>query len=101
MTPRSRLWLFPLAALILTAPAQEPSAESPAATYSHGILRASIPYHATRTGGGQLTLEILDPEDHVVGRMQRQVNTADRQGSWQEDVKLYKASRPRIWFGTG
>ncbi len=43
--------------------------ESPAATYSHGTLRVSIPYHGLRSGGGRLILEVLDPENGIVGRV--------------------------------
>ena len=32
------------------------------ATYSHGILRVSIPYQTERAGAGQLIIDILDPE---------------------------------------
>ena len=44
--------------------------------YSHGILHVNIPYNA-HAGAGQLTMEVLDPEDHVVGRTQSDTHTAD------------------------
>ena len=33
------------------------------ATYAHGVLHVTIPYRGAETGSGQLTVEVLDPED--------------------------------------
>lgn len=65
--------------------------ESPVATYSHGVLHVNIPYHGLRSGGGRLILEVLDPENGIVGRSERRVETGNDAKSWQEDVKLAKA----------
>jgi uncharacterized protein YfaS (alpha-2-macroglobulin family) len=64
--------------------------ESPEASYSHGTLRVNLPYHLTHSGAGQLTVEVLDPEDQVLGSWQRQVDAAPGKGSWQADVRLTK-----------
>jgi hypothetical protein len=56
------------------------------ATYSHGILRLTVPYDA-EPGTGNLIAEVLDPEDHVLGRVAA-VEVAERRGSWQQTVKL-------------
>ncbi len=60
------------------------------ATYSHGLLHLTIAYHAARSGAGQLTIEVLDPEDNVLGRAERQVEVAAGQGRWQDQIKLEK-----------
>jgi len=60
------------------------------ATYSHGLLHLTIAYHAARSGAGQLTIEVLDPEDNVLGRAERQVEVAAGQGRWQDEIKLEK-----------
>jgi A-macroglobulin TED domain/Alpha-2-macroglobulin family/Carboxypeptidase regulatory-like domain/MG2 domain/Alpha-2-macroglobulin bait region domain/A-macroglobulin receptor binding domain len=65
--------------------------ESPGATYSHNTLRVIIPYNLTHSASGQLTVEVLDPEDQVLGRTQKQVDVNAGKGSWQEDLKLAKA----------
>ena len=100
MKPHNRFFLLSLTALLLIAtavtlesfqPARTAHDESGVATYSHGILHANIPYSGTHAGAGPLTVEILDPEDAVLGRTQREVNASDGKGSWQEDVKLTKA----------
>ncbi len=63
---------------------------SPAATYSQGSLHVTIPYHAIRAGAGQLTIEVLDPEDNLLGRVEQHVEVAEGQGRWQDTIKLEK-----------
>jgi len=63
---------------------------SNAATYSHGLLHLTIAYDAARAGAGQLTMEVLDPEDNVLGRAQRHSEIAVGQGRWQDEIKLEK-----------
>ena len=60
--------------------------QSPGATYTHGILSVTIPYHSERAGSGKLVAEILDPEDHVLGRTERDVDVAAGDGSWQQSI---------------
>lgn len=90
----SRLWfLLPAALVVITAgvvlqafyPA---SGEASGATYSHGVLHVAIPYHAVHDGAGQLIVEVLDPEDQVLGRAQRNVDVVEGKGRWQEEIKL-------------
>jgi uncharacterized protein YfaS (alpha-2-macroglobulin family) len=61
-------------------------AEQAAATYAHGKLSIAIPYHSAREGSGTLTVEILDPEDHVLGRSERRVGIVKGDGTWQQAV---------------
>ena len=63
---------------------------APIATYSHGVLHVSIPYSAMQAGAGQLTLEVLDPEDHVLGRTVQHAEAQKGQGSWQDYIRLEK-----------
>src|SRR5258708_28006023 len=67
------------------------NSESVSATYSHGTLHVTIPYNLSHSGTGQLTVEVLDPEDQVLGRSQRQVEGNAGKGLWQEDLKLAKS----------
>src|SRR5579862_4484746 len=60
----------------------------PTASYADGVLHLTIPYHADRDGAGRLTLEVLDPEDNVVGRAEREVDAAKGEGGWQGEIKL-------------
>jgi len=60
------------------------------ATYSRGILRLALPYHAGHHGSGQLTVEVLDPEDHVLGRIEKTVEVTEGTSLWSEQIKLDK-----------
>lgn len=64
--------------------------ESASVAYSHGTVRASIPYRAPQAGAGQLTVEVLDPEDQALGRVVERITVAAGNGHWREDVKLAK-----------
>jgi uncharacterized protein YfaS (alpha-2-macroglobulin family) len=65
-------------------------APSTFATYSHGLLHVTISYHSASAGAGQLKMEVLDPEDNVLGRAERRVEVAAGQGRWQDEIKLGK-----------
>src|SRR5579859_1281748 len=92
----SRSWFLLPGAFVVIAAAVVLQAFYPAggetagATYSHGILHVAIPYRAIHAGAGQLVVEILDPEDQVLGRAQRNVDVAEGKGWWQEEIKLDK-----------
>jgi hypothetical protein len=98
LTP-SRVYLFCFVVLLgitstVLLESQAPPGDSTAATYFRGSLHVTIPYQAARAGAGQLTIEVLDPEDKVVGRAQHAVNSTDGKGNWEEQVKLSKAIPP-------
>jgi A-macroglobulin TED domain/Alpha-2-macroglobulin family/A-macroglobulin receptor binding domain/MG2 domain/Alpha-2-macroglobulin bait region domain/Carboxypeptidase regulatory-like domain len=57
-------------------------------TYSNGTLHVAIPYSAPRAGEGSLTVQVLNPEDGVVGEYERRLVVAEGKGSWQADLKL-------------
>lgn len=58
----------------------------PVAMYSHGKLSVTIPYQAVQEGSGRLVAEILDPEDHVLGRAERTVDIVRGDGFWQQTI---------------
>ena len=58
------------------------------ATYIHGTLHLTIPYQAADAGAGQLTIEVLDPEDNILGQTQRRLDLTAGTGRWNEEVKL-------------
>ena len=86
-------------------------AEGAVATYTHGSLSITIPYHSGREGSGTLTAEILDPEDHVLGRSERKVDIAKGDGTWQQVINpdkpiayeeiVWQRVRYRFEFGDG
>ena len=93
----SRLWFLFLPALLVMAAIvtvqrfQASTGESLAtATYTRGVIDLAIPYHAPHAGAGQLTMEVLDPEDHVLGRLDQPVDAAEGAGHWLEKIRLTK-----------
>ena len=101
----SRFWLYLAAAALVTAPAlimqsfqgaRAADGEAAVATYTRGVLHVTIPYHAPHAGAGQLTVEVLDPEDQgprALGAPRRRERRETARGS--EDVQLAKARRDR------
>jgi uncharacterized protein YfaS (alpha-2-macroglobulin family) len=69
---------------------QAPIEQQLSATYSHGVVRVTIPYQAPRAGAGRLTIEILDPEDHAIGRVERAADAGGGRGVWREEIVLSK-----------
>ncbi|HEY6253112.1 MAG TPA: MG2 domain-containing protein, partial [Candidatus Angelobacter sp.] len=101
----SRFWLCFAGLLIIAGvvamvlPFQAAGGELLSATYSRGILHVTIPYRALRAGQGQLILEVLDPEDGVLGKAERNLEVAEGRGRWQEEIKLDKpvALEDLVW----
>src|SRR6266446_4022766 len=95
------LRLFCIAALLamacvvvlLVEPFQSADGKTAVVTYSRGVLHVSIPYHAVHAGDGRLTVEVLDPEDNVLGHAETQAAIGQGYGRWQEDMRLDKALR--------
>lgn len=93
----SRFWLFlvPLAIIagLVTVESFEAAGDEskPSVTYSNGTLHLAIPYDANQPGSGQLTMEVLDPEDQVLGRAERRVDVVRGTGLWREEIKLKKS----------
>ncbi len=94
---RYRLWysllpglLFIGTALVLNSlPAPRPEdAETLSATYSHGAMRVTVPYRVPRSGRGQLTVELVNPEDEVLAYVERSVQVVPGQARWREVLKL-------------
>ncbi len=81
---------FCFAALIVTTATifslSSVRAEQASATYRRGNLSVTIPYSSVRAGSGTLTTEILDPEDHVLGRSERKVDILKGGGAWQQGI---------------
>jgi A-macroglobulin complement component/alpha-2-macroglobulin family protein/MG2 domain-containing protein/A-macroglobulin receptor/carboxypeptidase family protein/macroglobulin-like protein len=78
------------AAIFAAQPLLTARGDSAVATYTNGILHVAIPYRADHAGDGQLRVEVLDPEDAVVGRFEEPAMVASGPGRWQADVKLRK-----------
>ncbi|MBI4903035.1 MAG: carboxypeptidase regulatory-like domain-containing protein [Acidobacteria bacterium] len=57
-------------------------------TYTQGTLHVNIPYNEGKPGSGRLVLEVLDPEDGVIGRVERAASISKPGGMWQASIKL-------------
>jgi MG2 domain/Carboxypeptidase regulatory-like domain/Alpha-2-macroglobulin bait region domain len=58
-----------------------------AAIYTRGSLSVTIPYHSTHSGSGRLVAEIVDPEDNVLGRVERTADIGTGDSTWQQVIK--------------
>jgi hypothetical protein len=96
-TNPSKLWLLFLPALfvisaVFPVPEFEAAGGEPDAsvTYVHGALDLTIPYHAAHAGAGQLIVEVMDPEDQILGSVDHATEVAEGEGVWREKIKLAK-----------
>ena len=91
-----KLFYFSCLALLLIAgsafllESQATPQNAVTATYTGGTLHVTIPYHG-RPGAGRLTVEVLDPEDAVLGRAERVAAVGQEDGNWEEKVTLKQA----------
>ena len=58
------------------------------AVYSHNTLSLSVPYEAAHSGEAELRVEVLTPEDHVIGEAEHKANVAEGAGVWNAKVEL-------------
>jgi hypothetical protein len=96
-TAPSKFWLLSFVALLFftglvaVQKFQAAGGESTAAaTYTHGVIDLTLPYYAAHAGAGQLTVEVLDPEDQILGRATESLDVAGGKGLWTEKIKLAK-----------
>src|ERR1700683_3169134 len=73
------------------APLTGAGASAAAAIFRHGVLSVAIPYHGARPGSGKLIAEIVDPEGHVLGRVERPGAIAKSDGTWQQSIAPTKS----------
>jgi hypothetical protein len=69
------------------------------ATFIHGVLSVAIPYHGARPGSGKLIAEIVDPEEDILGRVERPVDITESDGNWQQSIAPTKpiAFEDLVW----
>jgi uncharacterized protein YfaS (alpha-2-macroglobulin family) len=79
-----------IAAAVLILNSTRADGTETSAIWSNGALHVTIPYRAPHAGAGTLTVEVLDPEDHVLGKSEHPVNAAAGNGFWREDVPVAK-----------
>src|SRR5712692_9423217 len=77
-------------AVVLVEPFHAAKSYIAVATYTRGVLRVTIPYRADHSGDGKLTVEVLDPEDKVLGRTEKDIAVGEGNGRWQEEIRFDK-----------
>jgi len=89
--------LVSLGIVLQSAPAG--GKEGTVATYVRGRVSVTIPYRAESAGTGRLSLEILDPEDHVIAQATRDARVNSGTGRWRADLLLTKpmAIEDLVW----
>jgi A-macroglobulin TED domain/Alpha-2-macroglobulin family/Carboxypeptidase regulatory-like domain/MG2 domain/A-macroglobulin receptor binding domain/Alpha-2-macroglobulin bait region domain len=89
------LLVVPAAVYVSFTEAAAPSS----ATFSHGVLSVAIPYHGARPGSGRLIAEIVDPEEDILGRVERPADITKNDGAWQESIAPAKpiAFEDLVW----
>lgn len=96
-TKSSRFWFSLIPGLLIVTTAvmlqslpntEAANGDATAATYSKGSLRLTIPYQAPHAGDGQLTVELLNPEDKVLAHLERPVAVDAGRARWHEELKL-------------
>src|SRR5215469_8542083 len=79
-----------IAAALLTRNTAESAGpvQKPIATYTHGALHLTIPFRDALPGPGNLTIEVLDPDDRILGQTEKHMELAAGSGQWTGQVKL-------------
>jgi len=72
--------------LLVHARTQQP--RQPSAAYTRAGLSVSIPYHSTHSGSGRLLLEVLNPDDQVLGHINLLVEASSGNSTWQQNIPL-------------
>ncbi|HEY4357579.1 MAG TPA: MG2 domain-containing protein [Acidobacteriaceae bacterium] len=65
-------------------------AETFAATHTRNGLAFTMPYHAEHAGQGKLVVEVLDPDDQVLGRSEHDTGVAAGDGVWHQEITFTK-----------
>src|SRR5690348_3083937 len=58
------------------------------AVYAHNTLSFTVPYEAAHAGEAELRLQVLNPEDRVVGQAEQRTHVAQGAGVWNAKVEL-------------
>ena len=85
----SRLfWALAVLALLFAATFGNAESTTISAVFLHNSLSISVPYQAAHSGEAELKLELLDPEDHVLGEVKHQKRVAKGTTVWNARMAL-------------
>ena len=85
--------------LLGSAAVGEAEARKMSAVYAHDVLSMTVPFEATRSGEAELRLEVLNPEDRVLGRSIEKERLQPGSAAWKTEIRLGEAMPPAelIW----
>jgi hypothetical protein len=89
--PAGVLTLFVCASVAVLTLAQSKETGPVSATYVQGVLRVVVPYSAPRNGSGDLTVEVLDPEDRVISGVDTPVYARAGRGFSEQNLAIHDA----------
>jgi uncharacterized protein YfaS (alpha-2-macroglobulin family) len=58
------------------------------AVYAHNALTLSVPYEVIHSGEAELAVEVLSPEDHVLGRAAYRTHVSEGSAVWNAEIVL-------------
>src|SRR5215469_6597862 len=74
--------------LLLSGVASRAEGKAMSAVYTHHALALTMPYAAERNGEAELTAEVLNPEDRVLGKAVRRVRVERGDAVWNAEISL-------------
>ena len=87
--------VYPLLGIFIFFAAALSSAEPTmiSAVYAHNTLSFSVPYEAAHSGEAELRLEVLNPEDRVIGQVEHQAHVVEGSTIWNAKIELHEPMR--------
>jgi uncharacterized protein YfaS (alpha-2-macroglobulin family) len=87
------LQAFAVLSLLFAASVSNAESKKISAVYFHNSLSLSVPYQTAHSGEAELTLELLSPEDRVLGQVKHRTRVAEGSAVWNATMTLREAMR--------
>jgi len=81
---------FAVLALLFAATLGNAESTTISAVYLHNTLSLSVPYQAARSGEAELTVELLDPEDRILGQVKHRTRVTEGNAVWNARIALHE-----------
>jgi len=82
------LQAFAVLSLLIAASVSNAESRKISAVYFQNALSVSVPYQAAHSGEAELTLELLSPEDRVLGQVKHRTRVAEGSAVWNARMEL-------------
>src|SRR5262249_16464823 len=84
---------FAVLSLLFAASISNAESRTISAVYFQNSLSLSVPYQAAHSGEAELTLELLSPEDRVLGQVKHRTRVAEGSAVWNSTMTLREAMK--------